>query len=141
LYDLIAAAAGGDHSVLEYRYDRDVERAHGLPEPVRQAPFAQADGRRGRRDRLYREYALVVELDGRLAHAIEDQWRDKARDNAAAVDGMHSLRYGWTRVRWQPCETALEVAKVLRGRGWTGWPKPCSPGCAVARQFIRSRAG
>jgi hypothetical protein len=140
LHDLIAAAADGDHSVLEYRYDRDVERAHGLPEPVRQAPFAQADGQRGRRDRLYREYAVVVELDGRLAHAIEDQWRDKARDNAAAGDGMQSLRYGWTNVRWHPCETALEVAKVLRGRGWTGWPKPCSPGCAVAHQFISSRA-
>ena len=140
LHELIAAAASGDHSVLEYRYDRDVERAHGLPEPVRQAPFAQANGRRGRRDRLYREYAVVVELDGRLAHTIEDQWRDKARDNAAAVDGMQSLRYGWTHVRWHPCETALEVAKVLRGRGWTGWPKPCSPGCAVARQFIPNRA-
>jgi len=140
LRELIAAAASGDHSVLEYRYDRDVERAHGLPEPVRQAPFAQADGRRGRRDRLYREYAVVVELDGRLAHATEDQWRDKARDNAAAVDGMQSLRYGWTHVRWHPCETALAVAKVLRSRGWTGWPKPCSPGCAVARQFIPSRA-
>jgi hypothetical protein len=140
LRELIAAAASGDHSVLEYRYDRDVERAHGLPEPVRQAPFAQADGRRGRRDRLYREYAVVVELDGRLAHAIEVQWRDKARDNAAAGNGMQSLRYGWTHVRWHPCETALEVAKVLRGRGWTGWPKPCSPGCAVARPFIPSRA-
>jgi hypothetical protein len=140
LHELIAAAAGGDHSVLEYRYDRDVEQAHGLPEPVRQAPFAQAGGRRGRRDRLYREYAVVVELDGRLAHATEDQWRDKARDNAAAVDGMQSLRYGWTQVRWHPCETALEVAKVLRGRGWTGWPKPCSPGCAVAHQSIPGRA-
>jgi hypothetical protein len=29
---LIAAAAGGDHSVLEFRYHRNVERAHGLPE-------------------------------------------------------------------------------------------------------------
>ena len=45
LHELIAAAASGDHSVLEYRYDRDVERAHGLPEPVRQAPFAGPDGR------------------------------------------------------------------------------------------------
>ena len=59
LRELIAAAASGDHSVLEYRYDRDVERAHGLPEPVRQAPFAGPDGRRGRRDRLYRDYPLT----------------------------------------------------------------------------------
>ncbi len=33
---VIEAAATGDHSVLEFRYHRDVERAHGLPEPGRQ---------------------------------------------------------------------------------------------------------
>jgi hypothetical protein len=44
LHELITAAASGNHSVLEYRYDRDVERAHGLPEPVRQAPFTSPDG-------------------------------------------------------------------------------------------------
>jgi hypothetical protein len=37
LHELIVAAAGGDHSVLEFRYHRDVERAHGLPESARQA--------------------------------------------------------------------------------------------------------
>ena len=26
---IIAAGAGGAHSVIEYRYDRDVEQAHG----------------------------------------------------------------------------------------------------------------
>ena len=137
LQELIAAAARGDHSVLEYRYDRDVERAHGLPEPVRQAPFAGPGGRRGRRDRLYRDYGVVVELDGRLAHSIEDQWRDKARDNAAAVDGYQSLRYGWVHVRWHACATALQVAGVLRIHGWDGWPRPCSPGCPVARALSR----
>lgn len=137
LRELIAAAASGDHSVLEYRYDRDVERAHGLPEPVRQAPFAGPNGKRGRRDRLYREYGLIVELDGRLAHPAEDQWRHKARDNAAAVGGAQTLRYGWTNVRWHPCATALQVAAVLRIHGWEGWPRPCSPGCPVERAMAR----
>ena len=137
LYELIAAAASGDQSVLEYRYDRDVERAHGLPEPVRQAPFTDPDGRRGRRDRLYRDYGVVVELDGRLGHGPEDQWRDKDRDNSAAVDGHQSLRYGWTHVRWHPCATALQVARVLRVHGWDGWPRPCSPGCPVERALAR----
>jgi hypothetical protein len=131
LHELIAAAASGDHSVLEYRYERDVERAHGLPEPVRQAPFTGPDGRRGRRDRLYREYGVVVELDGRLAHPAEDQWRDKARDNAAAADRQQTLRYSWIHVRRNPCGTAAEVAKVLRLHGWAGRPRPCSPGCPV----------
>jgi len=136
LHELIAAAAGGDHSVLEFRYHRDVERAHELPEPSRQAAFTGPGGRRGRRDRLYRDYGVVVELDGRLAHQVEDQRRDKARDNAAAAEGMQSLRYGWTDVRRHACATAVEVAKVLRIRGWDGWPRPCSPGCPVQREFL-----
>ena len=131
LHELISAAARGDHSVLEYRYDRDVERAHGLPEPIRQAPFAGPDGRTGRRDRVYPEYGVVVELDGRLGHGPEDKWRDKARDNAAAADGMQSLRYGWMHVTRDACGTAAEVAKVLRVRGWGGSPRPCSLGCPV----------
>jgi hypothetical protein len=137
LHELIAAAASGDHSVLEYRYDRDVERAHGLPEPVRQAPFTSPDGRNGRRDRLYRDFGVVVELDGQLGHGLEDQWRDKARDNAAAVDRQQTLRYGWTDVRRHPCATALQVASVLRAHGWDGWPRPCSPGCPVERALAR----
>ncbi len=137
LNELIAAASSGDHSVLEYRYERDVERAHRLPEPVRQASFAGPDGRSGRRDRLYQEYGVVVELDGRQAHPAEDQWRDKDRDNAAAMNGQQSLRYGWTHVRWHPCATALQVAAVLRRHGWDGWPRPCSPGCPVERALAR----
>jgi len=135
LDELIVAAAGGDHSVLEFRYHRDVERAHGLPEPDRQVSFTTPSGRRGRRDRVYREYCVVIELDGRLAHLPEDRWRDKTRDNAAAAAGQQSLRYGWTQVRWEPCATAAEVARVLRLHGWQGRPRPCSPGCPVQRDF------
>jgi hypothetical protein len=131
LDELIVAAAGGDHSVLEFRYHRDVERAHGLPESARQVAFTTRNGRRGRRDRVYEPYGVVIELDGRLAHQPENQWRDKTRDNAAAADGKQSLRYGWSQVKWQPCETAAEVATVLRRRGWGGRPRPCSPGCQV----------
>ena len=134
LHELIVAAAGGDHSVLEFRYHRDVERAHGLPESSRQVPFATPTGRRGRRDRVYEEYGVVVELDGRLAHPAENEWKDKARDNAAAAAGKQSLRYGWMHVRWKACATAAEVARVLRLHGWDGHPKPCSPGCPVQRE-------
>ena len=135
LDELIAAAVGGDHSVLEYRYDRDVERAHGLPEARRQVPFMGPGGRRGRRDRVYEDYGVVVELDGRLAHPDDSQWKDKARDNAAAVDGMQTLRYSWMQVKRKPCQVAIEVAKVLRTQGWPGRPRACSPGCPVQRAF------
>ena len=92
--------------MLEFRYHRDVERAHGLPESARQVAFTTRDGRRGRRDRVYEPYDLVIELDGRLAHQPENQGKDKTRDNAAAADGKQTLRYGWSQVKWQPCETA-----------------------------------
>ncbi len=137
LHELIVAAAGGDHSVLEFRYHRHVERAHGLPEPARQVPFTGPGGRRGRRDRVYEAYGVVVELDGRLAHRAEDKWRDKKRDNAAAADGQQSLRYDWAQVKWKACATAAEVARVLRRHGWDGWPRPCSPGCPVPQEMPR----
>jgi hypothetical protein len=70
LHELISAAAAGDHSVLEYRYDRDVERAHGLPEPIRQAPFARPGGRRG-------HSVAQVRLDGRPAAPVRDGGRSR----------------------------------------------------------------
>ena len=132
---LITAAVTGDHSVLEYRYTRDVERAHGLPEPDRQVPFRSPDGRRGRRDRVYTAYAVAVELDGQIAHRAEDSWLDKRRDNAAAEAGLESLRYSWQDVRHQACTTALQVAKVLRNHGWEGQAHPCSIYCPIRHEF------
>lgn len=135
LREILEAAVTGDHSVLEFRYHRDVERAHGLPEPGRQVPFATKDGRHGRRDRVYQEYGVIVELDGKLAHPLENRRKDKARDNAAAAAGQQSLRYDWEAVTQRPCATAAEVIEVLRDHGWRGRPKPCSPGCPVRRNL------
>jgi DNA-binding transcriptional ArsR family regulator len=60
LGDMIDATITGDHSVLEHRYERDVERAHGLPEAALQVPFTTAGGVRVRRDRLYTGYRVVL---------------------------------------------------------------------------------
>ncbi len=135
IHSLIAAAVTGDHSVLEFRYTRDVERAHGLPEPDRQVPFTGPGRQKGRRDRVYTRYAVVVELDGKLAHLAEDAWRDKDRDNFAAESGRESLRYGWAHVRKRACETAIQVGNVLRNHGWEGTPRPCSLYCPVGNEF------
>jgi hypothetical protein len=129
LEEIIPLAAGGAHSPLEYRHDRDVQRAHGLPEPVKQAKFRKPDGTTGYRDRHYPQYgALVIELDGKRFHPDEQRGRDQARDNQAAVTGT-TLRYGWTDVTSKACETARQEADALRNRGWTGTLRPCSPGC------------
>jgi hypothetical protein len=131
LTPLLTDPAGGVHSVLEFRYYRDVERAHGLPAAVRQARVVS--GRRTRyRDVLYDTYLLVVELDGQLAHRNEDRWRDIRRDNAAAAVGCTTLRYGWSDVTSYPCRTAAEVAQALTQRGWPGHLTPCR-NCAKAK--------
>jgi very-short-patch-repair endonuclease len=131
LTQMLADPGGGVHSVLEYRYYRDVERAHCLPRATRQARVVR--GRRSSyRDAYYAEYLVVVELDGRLAHPEETRWRDIRRDNATAADGSVTLRYGWPDVTGHPCHVAGEVARVLIQRGWVGLPKLCSDRCSAA---------
>jgi hypothetical protein len=131
LEDVLAAAGDGIHSVLEYRYLRDVERAHGLPRSQHQVRMV-IDGKTVYRDAYYQDYKLAVELDGRLAHPDEERRRDRHRDNKAGVDGILTTRYDWQDVRGHPCETALLQARILRRRGWRGRPRPCSAGCPLA---------
>jgi len=122
--------AAGVHSPLEYRYVRDVERAHGLPAADRQARASQ-HGHDIFRDALYRRYRLIVELDGRANHPDEQRWSDQRRDNAAAVEGVITLRYGWADVTERACETAREVGTALAARGWRGPLRRCGPDCRM----------
>jgi hypothetical protein len=126
----LADVAAGVQSALEYRYVHGVERAHGLPRPDRQAPAADRGGRIFR-DIHYREYRAAVELDGRASHPDARRWRDKHRDNAAAADGIITLRYGWADVTERPCETAGEIAAVLARAGWRGTVRRCGPACRI----------
>jgi very-short-patch-repair endonuclease len=120
----------GAHSILELRYLRRVERPHRLPHAKRQVRITS--GRRTRyRDAVYADFGLVVETDGVVAHPLEERWRDQHRDNAAAVDGLVTMRYSWTDVTERPCLVAAEVAATLRRRGWPGAPRPCDPTCPV----------
>jgi predicted transcriptional regulator of viral defense system len=132
LDDVLTAAGGGIHSVLEYRYVRDVECAHGLPRSRHQVRVV-IDGQVVYRDAYYEEYRLAVELDGRLAHPDEERWRDSRRDNKSGALGVYTARYGWRDVYGNPCGTALVQAQLLRERGWPGTPIPCSAGCPVGR--------
>jgi hypothetical protein len=131
LSPVIAAVGEGDESALECCYTFDVERRHRLPGSERQVPFTTANGTTGRRDRLYRDFGLIVELDGRLGHEDNGAKLDKARDRAAAATGQQTIRFGWDEVRGAPCASAAEVAAVLRARGWTGTARPCSLYCGV----------
>jgi hypothetical protein len=130
LAEAVSPDQAGVHSRLERRYVRDVERPHRLPHGRRQAR-AERNGRSEYRDVLYEKYALVIELDGRAAHPGDSRWRDIRRDNAAADDELTTLRFGWFDVFDRACLTAVDVLRVLRLRGYTGY-RPCSPGCPVA---------
>lgn len=122
---LCEETAKGVESVLEWRFLELVVRAHGLPEPQRQATVV--DGTRS--DNLWEEFGLVVELDGRLGH--EDKFRDMQRDNRAMLKGYTTLRYGWHDVLNRPCEVAAEILTALQARGWVGVTVSC-PGCRAA---------
>jgi very-short-patch-repair endonuclease len=134
--DILVSALGdigdGAHSVLEIRYARDVERPHRLPRARRQARVTRSAGRIYL-DNLVDRYRTCIELDGNAAHPVAERWRDIARDNASAADGITTLRYGWPDVAQRPCQTADQIAAVLRLRGWTGQPAPCSPSCPLGR--------
>lgn len=131
LTDLLAAVREGVESPLEWRYAKDVERAHGLPKPTRQAKV-KVGGRIYIRDVFYEEFATVVELDGRAAHPDDEAHRDMRRDNASAGRQEVTLRYGWADVAGRPCEVAAQVAEVLRSRGWKDRPRRCGPSCAMS---------
>lgn len=131
--EVIDRVADGSHFPLEFRYDRDVARAHGLPAATRQAKFVKPDGTRGFRDRYYERYGLIVELDGSEFHPEERRGLDRARDNEAAATVGVTLRYGWADINRTPCETAAQVHRALSKRGYQGTIRPCSATCRAFR--------
>jgi hypothetical protein len=116
--------ASGVLSDLEFRYVRNVERPHGLPEPSRQA-HRRLGARSAYLDNLYEEFGLAIELDGLASHPAETRWQDIHRDNRFAGVGIITLRYNWADVTQRPCQVAAEIASVLRQRGWSGTLRNC----------------
>ncbi|NMO92351.1 type IV toxin-antitoxin system AbiEi family antitoxin domain-containing protein [Actinomycetospora sp. TBRC 11914] len=128
---LLAAArllVEGVESVLEAWYADDVELAHGLPPGVRQVGRV-VEGRRRAEDL---EYAmpcgvLTVRLDGWRTHANRRTARvDRARDNAAELEGRARLTFGYEEVKDAPCAVAVLVVARLQQLGWTGQPTRCT---------------
>ncbi len=124
--DVLHDIANGTCSALEHGYLHRVERAHRLPPSVRQDQEIPGTYR----DVRYHDFALDVELDGRLFHdsaAARDL--DLDRDLQAAVAGRSTVRLGWGQVFGRPCRTAGQVAALLHQRGWDGAMHPCGPDC------------
>jgi very-short-patch-repair endonuclease len=133
--DLLSALAdirAGVQSPLELRYLRDVERAHELPAGQRQFKT-----RRGStvqfHDVRYVDFGVAVELDGVRWHSGDARGRDDARDNSSILDGFRTLRYGWVKVAYHPCEVAHEVWSLLVRQGYGTDFRRCGTDCALPR--------
>lgn len=114
LEQILGDVEAGTCSVLERAYRRRVERAHGLPRGVLQAPARDRAGRPMLRDVLYPRHGLVVELDGRLFHSTAHaRDRDMERDLDAALDGLRTVRLGYGQVLPRACATAVKIAALL----------------------------
>lgn len=130
LFQALSDAATGVESFLEQIYLRRVELPHGLPVGTRQLR-ASTGTTPTYRDVEYEPYDLIVELDGRAGHAdVSSTWRDMHRDNAAALRGKTTLRFGY-QLATDPCSAAVQVGAALALRGWPGTLRPCSPTCPV----------
>jgi hypothetical protein len=136
---VLSDVADGAHSLLELRYVRQVQSAHGLPHAKRQKRAV-----RGKlteyRDNVYDEYGVGVETDGMASHPVATRWLDISRDNAAAANGIVTLRYSWSDITTSPCQVAGQVAAVLNSRGWPGTARRCGPTCTVMSSLKQSPA-
>lgn len=132
LLEVLSTLDDGVESPAELRWVRDVEEAHGLPVALRQVPTG--DG--GRRDLVYEEFGLIVEVDGRLGHEGWDgRRRDGRRDRSAAASGRLTVRVFWDEIVNAPCQLAIEAGELLMRRGWPGAPRACRRrGCAVRQR-------
>lgn len=130
---LLGDTGAGVRSWLEMLYVRGVERSHNLPRAERQVNTRHG-GSSIYLDNLYKEYRLCVELDGAATHSGAQQLRDKRRDRRNAVrDKLLTLRFGYPDLRTSrgQCESAAEVASVMRDRGPYVGTSCGRPGCLV----------
>jgi hypothetical protein len=142
LNDALADIADGVTFPLERRWVYDVERPHGLPRAVRQAPRSGGDGTRFH-DSLYEPFNVPVELDGLAFHPPEQLDRERRRANETAIaSSAMTLRYGFKEVANRPCVQAEQVARALIKHGWDARKlKACQrPGCAVELLLEKRRA-
>jgi hypothetical protein len=134
--DLTAALTdihAGTSSPLELRYLRGVERAHRLPEGKRRVK-ARNGSQVQFHDVRYTDYSVGVELDGARWHCDGTSLHNAARDNAGALDGLPTLRYGWREIAYHPCDVAREVWSLLCARGYPMDFHPCTPACALRKE-------
>lgn len=125
LLETLDVVGAGAMSPLETRYLRDVERAHALPTPLRQAsPTGEY-----RTDAWYPDFGVIIELDGAAYHRGPARTTDLERDSLHLAKGIVTLRVTWRMVTTTPCDLATTIAAILARNGWSGALTRC-PHCS-----------
>lgn len=109
----------GSASPLESEYRLDAAAA-GLPEPELDVDVFDSRGRRmGITEVLYREYRVLVEIEGDHHRTSRAQWnRDIDKYAAYAAEGWAVVRVTSTHIRGGRGQAVAYVDDALRRRGW-----------------------
>jgi len=113
----LADIAGGAHAMSELDFTGLVIRQFGLPEPSRQAPRLDGQGRRRWLDVCWERARLVVEIDGAAHTDVLQYWDDMDRDNDLTLDHHRVLRFPAWVVRYRPAYVAAQINQALREAG------------------------
>jgi Protein of unknown function (DUF559) len=114
----IADSGGGAHALSELDFTTLVVRHFGLPEPSRQVPRLDGQGRRRWLDVCWEEARLVVEIDGAAHLDALQYWDDMDRSNDLTLDHHVVLRFPAWVIRDRPAYVAAKIKKALREAGY-----------------------
>jgi Protein of unknown function (DUF559) len=113
----LADIAGGSHALSELDFTRLVVRQFNLPEPDRQVPRRDGQGRRRWLDAVWDKARLVVEIDGAAHIDVLTYWDDMDRGNHLELGHHHVLRFPSWVIRYRPEYVADEIRQALRDAG------------------------
>jgi hypothetical protein len=121
IIEVLGDIAGSSQALSELDFIRLVVRPFGLPEPSRQSPRRDRQGRRRWIDAAWDDCKIAVEIDG--AQHTEDplqRWHDMERDIDLMLDGYRTLRFPAWLVRKNPEYVARRMLEALRTAGHRG---------------------
>lgn len=110
----IADLLDGAHSEAEAKL-HTLLRAAGISGWEANVPVSDAMGLIGIVDALFRQAALVVEVDGRRFHDTDDRFQsDRARDNRLQLLGFSVLHFTWDDLTLRPDIVIDQIREHLR---------------------------
>jgi hypothetical protein len=114
----LADIAGGAHALSELDFTRLVVRQYQLPEPSRQVPRRDSQGRRRWLDVCWERAGLVVEIDGAAHIDVLEYWDDMDRGNDLTLEHHRVLRFPAWVIRYRPAYVAAKIRQPLREAGY-----------------------